>query len=591
MKQTVMTPTHFLDAKRLVKEICVGKQGRHPIPLENSQRVRAFVQQVGDESGFFVASYQKGEEMVTRGAFTDRELQVVPGLQYAFVPLGFILKGEITVIKDHKGLKKLSEGDFFGLFETSDFLSTGETRQIGDWTLVAATDAEVLYFDSSVFQNKSVETEIFKNYLIELARADWVPQRLSSLPLLDWVANHTTKGRLEDYTIIAHTHLLPNNKPLFRHLASLVDFGGVYIFDKPYSTVPATFNDLVLAGFEVIPVRMETGLPYEFAVNKSLDVLWRKVVSDQKKRGFKKLLIIDDGGDVWQSIPWDELKGVHVAAVEQTQRGIARIEGSKATFPPIVSVASAGVKKIVEAEFIGISVVKKLNELGVLNQAKKVGIIGMGSIGLAVDRALKTQNIIALSYDPIYHVTPSDSLEARASLDALLNECDLVIGTTGTDALRGLPFERVRNKKVVLASASSADIEFGSLLKIAPPHSDPFGALTIPIHEKLTVEILNGGYPVNFDRQKDSTPDEDIVLTRCLMYIGAMQAVELIETGVKKSAIYHLDKTSQTKLLERWIEDKTKAGHTPFITQEDVERIVSFTSLKGGKEGSEVWKN
>jgi len=63
----------------------------------------------------------------------------------------------------------------------------------------------------------------------------------------------------------------------------------------------------------------------------------------------KKLLIIDDGGDLWLSIPWNELNGVAIAGVEQTQRGITRIKDSRLHIPPIISVASSGIKKIIEA--------------------------------------------------------------------------------------------------------------------------------------------------------------------------------------------------------------------------------------------------
>jgi hypothetical protein len=277
--------------------------------------------------------------------------------------------------------------------------------------------------------------------------------------------------------------------------------------------------------------------------------------------------------------------------VEQTQRGLARTQRNDLKFPPLVSVASAGIKKIVESEFIGISVVKKLNELGVLNGSKMVGIIGMGSIGTTIDSALRGMGITPLSYDPAYHVDPPDSPQARPSLDVLMNECDLIIGTTGTDALKGLPFERITTGKKVLASASSADIEFSSLLKFAPSRSLPFETVHIPVHEKLTIEILNGGYPVNFDREKDSTPNDDIVLTRCLMYIGAMQALELIKKGAAESAVYNLDKIAQAKTLAHWIDDKNKTENKTHFSKDDIERIVNFTSLKGGKDMPSVWQD
>ena len=592
MKEPTITNINFSTLKSLVQDVCDDNREYHQIPLTNSQKVKDFINHHKESDVEFVTvSYKKGDEIVTDGTISDKSLQTHSEFDYSHVPLGFILKGKITVIKGGKGLKELSEGDFLGLFETSDFLLNGKKRQIGDWTLVANTDAEVIYFGSSVLQDKTTDAETFKSYLVELSRADYVPQPITYLPLLDWVASHTTKSRPRDCIIIAHTHLLPNNRPLFRHLSSLLDFGNIYVLEKPYSTIPAVTNELIRSGFEVIPVHMETDLPYEFAVGKSLNVLWRKVVDDQKRRQFKKILIVDDGGDVWRSIPWDELKGIKIAAVEQTQRGVAGIEKSNQKFPPIVSVASSGVKKVVESEFIGLSVVKKLDEMGLLRKAKQVGIVGMGSIGIAVDQNLRSMGITALSYDSIYHMKPPDSPQARFSLDVLMNESDLIIGTTGTDALKGLPFERVTTGRKILVSASSADLEFSSLLKLADPHSDPFGTVTVSVHDRLTIEILNGGYPINFDRQKDSTPNDDIVLTRCLMYIGAMQALELIDEGIQKSVVYNLDKVSQTKTLERWIKDKNKTENKTHFTKNEIEEIVKFTPLKVGKDMPSVWKD
>jgi len=590
METTIISDIRLSTVREMAYEICRNERHCHPIPEANSVEIRKLLDSpYFSEAGFVLTNYRKGTEIVTSGAVTDERLVNHPGLRYACVPLGFIISGDVTVIKDGKGLKKLGEGDFLGLFETGDSLLTGKRRQIGDWTLSASSDAVVIYFTDSVFSNPSDASGIFRNYLIGLARADHVPQPITSLPLLDWVASHTTKERPRDCAIIAHTHLLPNNLPLFRHLSSLLDFGRIYVMDKPYSTVRSVLNELVLSGFEVIPVRMNADLPYEFAVSKSLDVLWDKVVADQKRRQYKKLLIIDDGGDVWQSIPWNRLEGVSIAAVEQTQRGIARAANSGMTFPPIVSVASSGIKKNVEAGFIGISIVKKLADIGSLGNAKRVGIVGMGSIGIAVERALLEREILPLFYDPIDRSNPSDPPRKRDSLDVLLNECDLIIGTTGTDALKGLPFERVTSGKKVLVSASSADLEFSSLLKLAPMRSDPFETVIIQVHERLSVEILNGGYPVNFDRIKDATPDDDIVLTRCLMYIGAMQALELIDNGLSGSAVYNIDTVSQKRTFERWIADKNTSGHGTRFTVEKIDEIVGSSSYIGGKDMSTVW--
>lgn len=537
-----------------------------------------------DNNEFESISYKSGDEIVSEGTITLKTLN--NDFRYAYVPLGFILEGEVIVHKAGKATKKLVAGDFIGLFETCDWLSTQQRREIGHWTLIAHANVKILYFSAKVLDLP--EAKNFCNYLLDITRADKVPQPITDLPLLDWVASHTTNGRLKGYAIIAHTHLLPNNFPFLRHLAYLVEFDNMFILEKPYSTVGKTLNDLVQSGCEVIQVRMEPGFPYEFSVQKSIEILWTKILEQQKRSDFKKILIIDDGGDIWHSIPWDRLSDITIAGVEQTQRGITRIAGGQLKIPPVISVASSGIKKIVESIFIGKSVVKKLEELATLSKNPEVGILGMGSIGTTIVDCLNELNIQVSFYDPNDN-NIHDKATKEPSLDSLINKCDLIIGTTGGDALKGIPYERINGHKVFV-SASSADVEFASLLKLASPTNEPFGMRRIEIHDNLVIDILNGGYPINFDRQKDATASENIVLTRCLMYIGAMQAVELVETGKMQSALYNLDVISQRKLLERWIEDKKSSDEVSPVNKNDIEQIINHTSFTGALNMPSVWK-
>jgi hypothetical protein len=560
----------------------------HHIPVANSKALEEFLCEQNGEAK--TLEYEKGTEIVHEGVILNEELKKKSEFNYASVPLGLILKGSVVVLKDGKGTKTLSEGDFIGLFETCDWFLTKRTRHIGEWTLVADTKVEIAFFGASLLLESDPATSSFREYLIELARTDYVPQPISTLPLLDWVASHTTRSRLPDCAIVVHTHLLPNSFPFFRHLSYLVGPGRIFLLEKPYSTIRSVFDNLVRSGYDVTQVRMEEGMPYAFATQKSSEILWRKVIQSQKQKGFKKILIVDDGGDLWLSIPWQELKGVEIVGVEQTQRGIRRIEESAVRIPPIVSVASSGIKKLVESEFIGISVVKKLKEMGAIDAAAQIGILGVGSIGGAVERALKTIGRSAICYDPTYHDSGARPDNAISSIDVLLNKSDLIIGTTGSDSIIGTALERVSGVKI-LASASSADTEFESLLTLAGLSGDVFGTRIAQVHENLEMRILNGGYPINFDRVKDSTPDEDIILTRCLLYIGAMQAVYLLSTHEQAGKLYDLDKTSQRHLLDQWIKYKKEIGQTHHVEEKDIAGIIAYSSLQNAKQTPTVWED
>lgn len=193
--------------------------------------------------------YKTGTVIVQEGKIIENG---VINLDYAQVPLGIILQGEVIVNKNHKDTKKLEPGDFVGLFETADYLSVKKNRNIGNWTLTAKMDTEILFFTRDLFDKKDLTIDNFKKYIIKTAQLDSVPQPTSSLPLLDWLASNVTTHRLYDHAIIIHTHLLPNNIPLFRHLAHLVGVNRIFIIGKPYSTIRSAYLQLALAQIENI---------------------------------------------------------------------------------------------------------------------------------------------------------------------------------------------------------------------------------------------------------------------------------------------------------------------------------------------------
>ncbi len=591
-KTKELVPLSAPEVLVLINGVFTGRDALSSLASSNTQALRTFFVTPGSVTigqAYALATYVKGDTIVSLGMISAGTVSSPSDFSYADVPLGFIIEGEVVVVKGGKATKMLAAGDFIGLFETSDWLNTHHKRNIGDWTLITNSKTKIIYFGASVLGGQGNAAHQLRNYLIGLARSDQVPQPITTLPLLDWVASHTTKARLSDYAIVAHTHLLPNNFPFFRHLAYLVGFGRMFVLEKPYSTVQGTYNDLIKSGCEVIQVRMEPGLPYEYAVQKSVAILWTKVIEELKKNDITKLLLVDDGGDLWASIPWEALHGVSICGVEQTQRGITRLKNSHLRIPSIVNVASSGAKKLVESLFIGRSVVDKLFEGGHL-RSKRIGIMGMGSIGAAVLASLKKLGLQPLHYDPSYHHHMPANTDARASIDSLFNDSDIIIGTTGTDSMKGVAVERIHGHKV-LASASSADVEFSSLLKMAPATTSPFSTRQVRIHEDLMVDILNGGYPLNFDRENNATPSDDIVLTRCLLYIGAMQAVGLNDAGRENGAMYPLDGISQKKTLERWINEKNASTNQSPIAIQDIDRIVSATSPQTHIESFHVWND
>ena len=204
---------------------------------ENIKRSQIFLEQA-QKAQLILARYQEQEQIVCLGNLVSNKFSKTDINIYAPVPLGIILKGEIIVLKEGKATKRLLSGDFIGLFETAYYLHLHSTRRIGNWSLTADCNTEILFFaDLAEFKhaNKTFFLQ-FQNYLVETARGDLVPQPITDLPLLDWIAAKVTKNLLDDTFIIAHTHILPTSLGLFRQLAHLVGYQNMLVMEKPYST-------------------------------------------------------------------------------------------------------------------------------------------------------------------------------------------------------------------------------------------------------------------------------------------------------------------------------------------------------------------
>ncbi len=536
--------------------------------------------------------YKADQIVVHKGTIEDAVLVDTPEFHYCHVPFGIIIEGSMTVTQNNVGVRRLSAGDCLGVFETAHWLNTASSRRVGDWTLTADRSLTILFFGSSLLEpTKRGPIMKFREFIIELARHDHVPLPVTDLPLLDWVAARTTTALMDRTAIIIHSHLLPTNVALIRHIAHLLGPSNVYILDKPYSTQRRSLYQLVRAGIDVTQVIAVRGESYANAQARSLGVLWQKISEAFNSKSFNKLLVLDDGGDLWVTVPWARLRGLSIAGVEQTQRGVTRFRNSNFPIPPVVAVASSGIKKIVEPEFIISASMRKLQEGGFLRGTHRVGIIGMGSLGQAMYSALKRLGKDVIGYD----IVKPESLpreDYRRSIDVLIQDCDLILGTTGTDCLRGvaLDFDKVFGLKI-FASLSSADIEFNMLLKLVRDWHDPYGHLLVAPHVGLQCMILNGGYPINFDREDESEPPEDIALTRCLLYVGLMQAAMLLGQEPSAQNFYALDNTAQRKILGEWLRRKDECDEPVKTSLRNIASVVDGAGLEVMKETPSIWQD
>ena len=486
-------------------------------------------------------TFSKGQMIVKNGVLQSQKNKHF----YEAVPLTFIKNGTVAIIENGIAVKHYSKGECFGLFETACFLMYGISDRIGRWDVKATNDVELLVSTEKFVSNLPI---LAKNALITAARENPVGKPLSNLPLLDWFSmSHLMKPH-DETIIVYHSHILYSSIDLIKHLAYIAGPRNTFILEKPYSTLPHAFGKIAEGGVQTYQMKIDPQLSYEYAIKRNIDFFWHAIQEHMQRseQKIKKIIVISDGADVLLSPLIQTLKGVQVIGIEQTERGLLRLQHAKQRFP-IVSIARSNAKKQFESPFIAASALAKIKSAGLLDKSKHVGVVGIGSIGKEIIRILNTYGITPLVYDPF--IKQHDDIIQANSLEDLVQDADIIIGTTGTDCLRGMFIERLKGKKTFI-STSSSNVEFDYLFDLAKTYANKFEDITLPITKHFTAKILNGGYPINFDRVKEWESLENIQLTRGLIYASVFEA---LNTRSSKRKITNINPKLEKEVIRKWL--------------------------------------
>lgn len=484
--------------------------------------------------------FRNGETIVDQGRFVADSR--VPS--YAAVPLCVITRGAISIIENGKAVKHLHTGESFGLFETAYALRFGKNERVGRWSLVADGSTDVVPLDFS-------HVKPFADDITSAAIESHVPKPLTRLPVLDAFAASHGPRHTDDTVLIYHSHLLDSTYDLLKHLGSVFGYQNIFVLEKPYSTIDGVFMKIARTGIRAYTMPVEKNVPYESSVRKSVDFVWSAAIHHAQQNGVKKIIALSDGGDLLAHTPWSSLNGLTVVGVEQTQRGLERIRGLHQV-PVIINVAGSIAKKKHETPYIARAVCEKLASLDLLGKGYAFGILGGGAVGAALCSYLKKKHERFLRYDK----DASRSGNTK-SLEHLVESSDIIIGATGTDALRGLYIERLRKTKIAIVSAGSSNIEFAFLFDLVKQHANAFDDVILPVSKNLRFKILNGGYPINFDRTKEWESLEDIQLTRTLLYAGILQAMDIGDAA--PGTLHELKNEWQDEIIKLWKKKKSYA--------------------------------
>jgi hypothetical protein len=184
-------------------------------------------------------------------------------------------------------------------------------------------------------------------------------------------------------------------------------------------------------------------------------------------------------------------------------------------------------------------VLKALNRIAALNP-QKVLILGNGSIGSSINLVLKGKYDVQI-YDP-YQVT---SEITNSNFDSHLQKFDLIIGCTGNTSLP-YSIHVFLKKGCILFSASSSDREFDAVYIRKECHIVSYCHQDIKTDR---INLLNCGFPINFNGDRNSVPIDKIQLTRALLLAAFFQALDTDESP----AIIDLDIEIQQDIVKRYL--------------------------------------
>jgi S-adenosylhomocysteine hydrolase len=385
------------------------------------------------------------------------------------------------------------------------------------------------------------------------------------MPILDrWVDECCTGTPLAGVTALFIQHQFGNQLPQTRAMLKLgLEPGRLIWLDVPYSSNAEVREKLVDIGVprrNLVTARdylvLEAYAPYQ---RRRVQALIRDLLDDPPER----LLVLDDGAYFLEAASCFKDRLPSVAVVEQTTRGIIKLEKSAALSEysktiPVVDVARSIPKSTLEPPFIGYSVCAALlRRLG--NQFPSAGnrrclVLGLGAIGSQVARF--TANYLGFDSDHIHVFDPIEErmrgfLEKGFAIwekEDRSTRFDLVIGCTG-QASFGVQDYIYLNDGAILASASSGSVELSREDFIELADSSKIDDIKIlrrgldeeNIHSDLRfqmvdreVTFLNGGFPVNFSGRVNCVPTRYMQPTATMMVSAAVQAISCESKGPVK---------------------------------------------------------
>ncbi len=385
-----------------------------------------------------------------------------------------------------------------------------------------------------------------------------------NLPLLNkWIDMYGEKDLLKGVTVLCIQHQLGHHYPQAQALLRLgLDPNQLIWIDVPYTATSevrqAMIEDLKIpeANFHIHSFRvLDRYPPYQI---RRVQKIFAHLLSVQPRR----LVVLDDGAYFIEATSCFAKQLPAVAIVEQTTRGLIKIEESASlslysSRVPIINVARSVPKQTFEPPFIGRAVCDSLfhhiDPFIATSPQLRCLVLGFGAIGRQVAEFLPRK--IGFDRSQV-HVYDPVAARQKAALGAgfspwdrnnFLHRFHLVIGCSGRQSFTF--GDRVYLEDgAVLATASSGTvelsrqdfIEIAAISEIDDISISRKGLNEFNVHSDLhinlvdrSVTFVNGGFPVNFDGRVNCIPGRYIQPTPTMMVAATVQAVKAIDNQQK----------------------------------------------------------
>lgn len=342
------------------------------------------------------------------------------------------------------------------------------------------------------------------------------------MPLVDALLNKFCTFDLSNVRIIGVQHILETTHGMFQYLYRYgLKPQNISILGKCYSSCGEVFNEMKEDGIDVSPRSFSylSHQPFDSLFHEEVHIFLRSRLPDLLEGNYKKIVVLDDGGKCINVISnfFGKISS-QVIAIEQTSAGYHDIKNAYLPFP-VINVARSPIKLTYESPMIAQAGAERLYQslLAKNIYSEKALIIGGGPIGQAMKARLEKEMTISI-FDQNNRLS-----DFEKEISEILSHFDLIIGCTGKTSVTEKD-HKLLSKKAVLVSMSSSDREFDSVHLRKKVRSNYNCHQDLLIGDQL---LVNSGFPVNFDGDRENIDTEKIQLTIALITAGILQALEM----------------------------------------------------------------